>query len=138
MALTFAGTDLTAGGLKTVWSYTPAVMQRKLEIVHLARAQGELVKDLGLIGCDHALQVKYLNVPANQLSALMSALSSLSSAAATTGTLVVDTVASVANCVCTSVKTGSPELRGLVTASGYQAGSYYDLQVDFTFRQLRS
>lgn len=124
-----------------VWNFTPGMMARDWVMVRLPRGIGEIAKDMGLSGCDHELQLTYLNVAPEDVAGVFEFLEDMwipSGGSPASGTLTVPGYGSYPHCVVTACEPDALALRAKAQTPSNLAGSKaYNLGFTITFRQLR-
>lgn len=145
-SVTFTGATLITPA-QGEYDFNPGLMQPIWQHVRPARATGEIRKHMGTAGCDHSLQLYFLDVvpgsSAGQVLAIVAALQNMAaptSGTPVTGSLVVPDYGTFPYCAITSVVLGPQTARVKLNASTPATASQtqvYDIDVTITFHQTR-
>ena len=138
--LTLAGSTIITSA-EGVWRLSPGMMPRTFSFRQLARGVGEVAKDLGGGGCDHSVDLTFLNVAAASVQTIWDRLQNMlspTSGSPSSGTMTCTGYPSFAHCVLTAVQPDAQTARVLEGSAGTLYGDQvYDMHFTLTFRQVR-
>lgn len=142
--VTWRGTPIITDA-EGVWTQNRGMFQRNLVRTPLPRALGEVVKDLGMNGAEHQVNLVFLNVPTANVDAIFSRIENMHSPTGRvlSGRLRVEDPAGAAlidapHCVLMEATPGDMARRALVSFEDMAgSGVLWDLDFNLLFVQTR-